>query len=154
MRSLRRTVRAPARALSLRDLDLLLDDLFLSPHNFSTRVDDLLTVYPVLRSAPSAGTFDISLSQWACFFRLIYQLDRLSYWRQRFLLCMLFKRRKPFRCDSVLQAEMCRDACWTLKHLFELVRFAAGRRMSDFVHVHMLLHERKLHCLMTSRCAI
>ena len=34
---------APAISLHLRDLDVLLDDLFLSPHCFSTLLDDLLT---------------------------------------------------------------------------------------------------------------
>ena len=38
---LRLTVVAPALSLSLRDLDLLLKDLLLSLHSFSTNLDDL-----------------------------------------------------------------------------------------------------------------
>ena len=64
VRSLRRTVFAPA--LSLRDLDLLLDDL----HSFSTHLDDLPARCWILSWRHSAGTFGFSSSQWACVLRL------------------------------------------------------------------------------------
>ena len=95
---MRRSVLSPALALGL-DLDLLQDDLFLSPH---------------FQLGPSAS-------------RLIGQLDKSSHWRQLLLFCMLFARQLRPTSGDVSQRlrdshiSVCSCSTAAGRHMFDSV---------------------------------